>query len=232
MNNYLHSEIVNYVENKINKQILKEGDKIPSERELAAQFKVSRNVVREGINILREKGLVEVQPGRGAFITKPEPVLITSIMERVLNNYDTRIEDILEVREELELSIIKKAVKAAEYYDIEKLYSLYYEMDKHKYDTRLFTKFDFEFHITLAQATNNQLFSILLESFVEMTDSVLFAITRLTPETIEEAQSQHLALIQALENKDEVLAVKIMSIHMNMLRKDIIMLKERNYFID
>ena len=75
MNDYLYSEIVNYVEESIINQTLKEGDKLPSERELAVQFQISRNVVREGIKILKEKGLVVVHPGRGAFITKPDPLI-------------------------------------------------------------------------------------------------------------------------------------------------------------
>ena len=54
MNDYLYSEIVNYVEESIINQTLKEGDKLPSERELAVQFQISRNVVREGIKILKD----------------------------------------------------------------------------------------------------------------------------------------------------------------------------------
>ncbi len=230
MNNYLHSEIVKYVEDNIKNRILKEGDKIPSERTLASKFQVSRNVVREGINILREKGLIVVHPGKGAYVTKPDPLMITSIMERVFQNYDTTLEDILEVRQELELSIIGRAVRSAEPHDIQKLYSLYQSMDKHKNNTNLFTKFDFEFHITLAQATNNKLFAILLNSFVEMTDNVLFVITTMTPETIEEAQQQHLKLIHAIEEKNEHLAEEVMKEHMHILREDIELLKEKKLY--
>lgn len=227
---YLHSEIVSYVEENIKNNTFKEGDKLPSERSLASKFHVSRNVVREGINILREKGLITVHPGRGAFITKPDPLMITSIMESILQNYDTTLEDILEVREDLELSIITKAVRSADLPDIQKLNSLYQLMEKHKTNPELFTKYDFEFHITLARATNNKLFAILLNSFVEMTDSVLFAITRITPETIEEAQQQHLLIIQAVERKDEQLAKNVMMEHMRMLRSDIELLKEKKLY--
>ncbi|MFA1822781.1 FadR/GntR family transcriptional regulator [Virgibacillus oceani] len=230
MNNYLHSAIVNYVEGNIKNQTLKEGDKIPSERELAAQFQVSRNVIREGINILREKGLIEVHPGRGAYVTKPDPLMITSTMERILQNYDTTIEDVLEVREELELSIIGKAVKAAEPNHIRKLYSLYNLMDKHQNDVNLFIKFDIQFHVTLARATDNQLFVILLNSFVEMTDRVLFALTRMTPETIEQAQSQHLKIIQSIEEKDEHEAKEVIIAHMHVVRDDIKLLRGKKLF--
>lgn len=230
MKDYLHSEIVNYVESNIKSGEMKEGDKIPSERILATKFQVSRNVVREGINILREKGLIIVHPGKGAFITKPDPLMITSIMQRILQSYDTTLEDILEVRSEMELSIIGKAVQSADSHDIEKLRSLYQSMEAHKSNPELYTKFDFEFHITLAESTNNKLFAILLNSFVEMTDNILFTITRMTPDTIEAAQQQHLKLIEAIEGKDKELAEKVMMEHMSILRDDIELLKSKKIY--
>ncbi|GAB3805286.1 FadR/GntR family transcriptional regulator [Virgibacillus kimchii] len=228
MNNYLHTDIVNFVEEKIMKNKLREGDKLPSERMLAAQFQVSRNVVREGINILREKGLVTVHPGRGAFITKPDPLMITSTIERIMQNYDTTIEDVLEAREELELSIIGKAIKAANSNDIKELYKLYKSMEKYKEDVNLFVKYDIQFHDTLAKSTGNTLFSILLNSFIEMTNEVLFTLTKMTPETMEIAQKQHLQLIEAIEQKDVQKGEEFMKAHMHVIRNDIALLKELN----
>jgi len=224
----LYTDIVNYIEKKIMSHTLKEGDKLPSERKLATQFQVSRNVVREGIKILREKGLVAVHPGKGAYITKPDPLMITATIERVMHNYDTTIEDILEVREELELSIIDKAVKAANPNDIKKLYSLYKIMEKNHRDVNLFVKYDIQFHDTLARSTGNTLFSILLNSFIEMTNQVLFTLTKMTPETIEIAQKQHLQMIEAIEQKDAYKAEKVMREHMQVVRNDIALLKELN----
>ena len=48
---------------------LRPGDKLPPERELAEQFGVSRTAVREAVKALHEKGLIEVQPGKGTFIS-------------------------------------------------------------------------------------------------------------------------------------------------------------------
>src|SRR5690625_352494 len=207
---------------------MKEGDKLPSERELAAQFQVSRNVVREGIKILREKGLVAVHPGRGAFITKPDPFMITSTMERIIQNYDTTIEDILEVREELELTIMGKAVKSASSRYIRELYKIHNLMEKNKKDVNLFVKFDIQFHVTLAKSTGNTLFSILLNSFIDMTNHVLFALTKETPETIAIAQEQQLQIIEAIEQQDEYKAKEIIGAHMQVIRNDIKKLKENN----
>lgn len=226
MNNYLHTEIVNFVEEEIMNNKLKEGDKLPSERMLASQFQVSRNVVREGINILREKGLVTVHPGRGAFVTKPDPLMITATIGRIMQNYDTTIENVLEVREELELSIVGKAIKAANSNHIKELYMLYELMEKHKNDVNQFVKYDIQFHDTLAKSTGNTLFSILLNAFIEITNEILFTLTKMTPETMEIAQKQHLQLIEAMKQKDVHKGEEYMKAHMQVIRGDIALLKK------
>ncbi len=65
----LYQQIVEQIERRFVSGELKVGDQLPSERELAEQFGVSRIAVREAVKALREKGLVEIRPGRGTFIT-------------------------------------------------------------------------------------------------------------------------------------------------------------------
>ena len=65
----LYEQIVQQIEESIIKGTLKAGDQLPSERELALKFGVSRTAVREAVKALHEKGLVEAYSGRGTFIT-------------------------------------------------------------------------------------------------------------------------------------------------------------------
>lgn len=65
----LYEQIVQQIEDSILKGTLKAGDQLPSERELALKFGVSRTAVREAVKALHEKGLVEAYSGRGTFIT-------------------------------------------------------------------------------------------------------------------------------------------------------------------
>lgn len=221
----LYTDIVIYVKKQIDNGILQEGDKLPSERELSISFEVSRNVVREAIGVLRVKGLINVQVGKGAYVTKPNPTLITETLERIMKNYNTTIENIIEVREELEKSIISKAVLYATTNDIEKLYEIYEEMEKNKLNVNKYIKLDMEFHVLLAQCTKNPLFYILLTSFLEMTQHVLFEFTRFIPTSIVQAQEHHLELIKAIDKKDEELAVRLVVSHIQVLRDETIILK-------
>src|SRR6202043_1907833 len=65
----LYEQIGQQIEESILKGVLKPGDQLPAERELAQRFGVSRTAVREAVKALREKGLVEAYSGRGTFIT-------------------------------------------------------------------------------------------------------------------------------------------------------------------
>lgn len=51
------------------------GDKLPSERDLAAQFSAARNTAREAIGLLAAEGLVDAQHGRGVFVRTETPMI-------------------------------------------------------------------------------------------------------------------------------------------------------------
>src|SRR5947208_15742401 len=53
------------IEKRILDGELRNGDRLPTEREFAEQFHVSRTAVREAMKLLEQKGLVEMRPGRG-----------------------------------------------------------------------------------------------------------------------------------------------------------------------
>src|SRR5512137_2609234 len=102
----LYEQIVQQVEESIQKGALKPGNQLPPERELAEQFAVSRTAVREAVKALREKGLIEIRPGRGTFITNGT----NGVMRQSLNllmRLDSGIGSVnlVEVREILEPGI-------------------------------------------------------------------------------------------------------------------------------
>ncbi len=224
----LYTEIVSELESKINNNEIKEGEKLPSERELASHYDVSRSVIREALGVLRENGLVTVHAGRGAYATKPNPIMITDSFERIMKYYNTSIEEILEVREELEKIIVLKVVHAATEEDIKQMYAIYNEMEDCKYKLEEFTKLDEELHKQLAKSTNNPIYHLLLSSFIDMTQKILFQITFMFPHSSKEAQEQHLALIKAIENRDETEAEKIIVDHMEVIRSEIKILREKD----
>ena len=60
--------VAEQIEKRILDGELRVGDRLPTERELAEQFQVSRTAVREAMKILAQKGLVDMRPGRGTIV--------------------------------------------------------------------------------------------------------------------------------------------------------------------
>lgn len=220
MSNLLYEDIVHKIEELIKTDDYQEGKKIPSERELAEQFGVSRNVVREAIGVLRAKGLLVIKQGKGAYVSKPQDHIVTESLHRVLGTHHTTIEDILEVRAELEISIIKKAVLKAMPQDVHNLKDIYMQMEDHKqeFQRQQFTHYDEQFHLALANCTQNKTFTVLMYAFFELTERAPFVITHLTPSNVSTAQGHHLALIQAIESKNEQAAVSNIQAHIQLLK--------------
>jgi len=67
---------------KIEKGNIKPGDKLPTEEELALQFKVSRMTLRKALSILSAEGYIYQIPGRGTFVTSPEDKEVELIKKR------------------------------------------------------------------------------------------------------------------------------------------------------
>ncbi|MFD1707885.1 FadR/GntR family transcriptional regulator [Siminovitchia sediminis] len=228
--NSLFHIIVDDIEEKINNEILKEGDKLPSERELTNTYQISRHGVRQALTVLKEKGLIQITPGKGAFVTSYNEDILTESLKRVAHKYDASMEEIWEVRKELELSVISKAVGRATNKNIEKLTSICKKMDN-AIDVSAFLSLDLKFHKTLADSTQNHILAALVHAFFEMTEDSPFVLTKYTSsylDIINKALKQHWVMIEALETQNHELAVNIMNEHMELFKEEVDFVKNNN----
>lgn len=229
MSNQLYNEISDKIEQRIINSSINEGDKLPSERVLAEEYGVSRNVVREAIRQLCEKDLVEIKPGKGAYVKTPSEEKVLEVLKRVLVNNRSTLYEILEVREQIELAIIKKAAERIQENSIAYLKELYDEMEKNKKNISKYVDLDFEFHIGLAKSTNNTMFLVLVNTFYKIADKILFSTTKLRPQDIKIAQEHHKMIINALMLHDKDEASAMMQKHMDFIREEITELAEHGH---
>lgn len=73
-NQRIYQKIAAHIRGQIESGQYREGEALPSERDLAKQLQVSRTSVREAIIALEVSGLVEVKIGSGVYVRTPEPV--------------------------------------------------------------------------------------------------------------------------------------------------------------
>ncbi len=164
---------------------LREGEKLPSERELCELFGVSRTVVREAIRILQTKGLVEVRPGIGSIVRSPSSNQVIEglslLIQAKANGAEISLVALCEVRSLLEVEIIKLAAERATPEDIEEIQKIVDDLETLLNLPARFYERAVDFHRSLALATHNLLLVIIFDAIQEL---VLGMRQTLVPEPI------------------------------------------------
>lgn len=167
----LPTRIVEQIESLLENALLQPGDKLPPERELAQQFRVSRTVVREALVALEAKGLLETAPRGGAIIQLPKAKTVARSLAFYLRRGSPEGvagSHIHEVRRTLEMDIAERAAQRRTPADLAALRRLLEEMAQLEKARNRWVENDVEFHHTLALATHNPLYPLLLESIADI----------------------------------------------------------------
>jgi GntR family transcriptional regulator, transcriptional repressor for pyruvate dehydrogenase complex len=216
----LYEQIVQQVEESIVKGVLKPGDQLPPERELAQQFGVSRTAVREAVKALREKGLVEAYPGRGTFITDGTSYAIRQSLDRMVKIGQTEGSGYLvEVREILEPEIAALAATRADDENLGAMREAVAVMDAARGDSDAFIEADLDFHLALAEAAANPLILTLIDSIVGLLREQRTRIF-LVEGGPERGQYHHKRVLEAVEHRDPIGAREAMKAHLRQVRED------------
>jgi GntR family transcriptional repressor for pyruvate dehydrogenase complex len=215
--------IAEQIEKRILDGELKSGDRLPTERELAEQFHASRTAVREAMKILAQKGLVEMRPGRGT-------IVIDGAREAMQNSIDLVMklklgevggsDKLVEVREILEIEIAAMAAARASEKEIAAMREAVKEMDASLQDADAFIAADNCFHEALAQATQNTLILILVNSIVNLLSEQrkqIFAVEG----GPQRGQVHHKRILESIINRDPDAARSAMRAHLQQVREDV-----------
>lgn len=202
---------------------LQSGDKLPSERELAEQFGVSRTAVREAVKALREKGLVEIRPGKGTYIANVADsttgVVRDSLGLMVGARFDGGLADLLQVRAILEPEIAAIAAEKAGEEDYQALQEAVDIMDTALDNAEIFIEADLEFHLALARATQNSLIPILIDPVVGLLREQRARIFQVRGGAAR-GQYHHRRILEAVRQRDPAAARQAMAVHLEQVVMD------------
>lgn len=216
----LYEQIVEQIENSVLAGILKPGDQLPAERELANQFGVSRTAVREAVKALREKGLVEAYPGRGTFITNGTSQAVRQSFGLMLKmgGAESTLQ-LVEVREILEPEIAALAATRAQDRHIAGMSEAVATMEAAMNNPEGFIEADLDFHLLLAEATENPFVPVLIDSIVGLLREQRKRIS-LAPDGLAHGQARHRDILAAIERHDPDGAREAMRAHLRQVRDD------------
>src|SRR3970040_272025 len=117
----IHEEVVSQVHELIKEGRFKAGAQLPSERELAETFKVSRTSVREALRALETQGLVVSRTGTGTFVADLPIEALVSPLATLLMEEKSALSDIFETRKLIEPHIASLAAGRATKRDLERM---------------------------------------------------------------------------------------------------------------
>lgn len=217
----LSDDIANDLMDQILTNKIKVGSKLKSERILAEEYGVSRTVVREALKTLSYRAFLRILPGKGAYVRQPGSEIITDNLEMLRSVENYSLAELVEVREELEVDIIRLAVERASDQQLAELERMYHDISRECTDANSFMRLDKLFHHYMYGLADNSVLQILSASLYDSVDNLWFLPRLMYPERIKEAQKEHLAIIEALKARDATRSEAAMRYHFGILHREI-----------
>ncbi|MFZ4709755.1 MAG: FadR/GntR family transcriptional regulator [Zwartia sp.] len=197
-------------------QLIRAGEfavnsRLPSERDLAEQFKVSRPSVREALIALEVMGFVQIKMGSGVYVCKPNPRKPPAPVKEFAPF------ELIQARALIEAEIAAQAAIHRTDAHLLELEQRLQDMGAQSAQQKNPLAADREFHTVLARATGNQVLASLVEQLFDARMGVLFS--RLanyfdTQTTWEQAIKEHRTVLRAVKARDPERARAAMRHHM------------------
>ena len=193
---------------------LKPGDRLPSELELAKQFGVGRQSVREALRLLELSGFVSIQKGYGG-----GPIVKDTISTRIRNLYldafrmeKITVAEFTSARLAIEKAILDEVIDKADDSDIKRIQANLAEAEELIADKKMATDENFDFHALLASASKNKVF-IILEKSINAIHRNLRSRSTADYKTTRNAVKAHQEILDAIIKKDREKAIKLLDQH-------------------
>jgi GntR family transcriptional regulator, transcriptional repressor for pyruvate dehydrogenase complex len=203
--------VVHQIETMIVNGILKEGARLPSEREMAERLEVSRPKLREALKQLEDEGLLIVRHGEGSFIAQLTGTAMTPAFLDLYARHPAAFYDYLEYRREQEAFAARLAAQRATQTDKDIIASILDRMVQAHEDQDLEASkvADISFHSAVADASNNSTLIHMMASIYDLTRRGVF-YNRNFLRTIDTAGDrlleQHKAIAEAIFASDPIAA--------------------------
>ena len=212
------------LEQRILEGSLKAGDRLPSERTLALELAISRPSLREAIQKLVHKGLLETKHGGGTVVTNRLQATFADPWQDMLQAHPLLQTDMLEFRHMLEGEAAKLAAERATDVDLQRIDAAYVALDLAyaSDDMTACIDTDVAFHQAIADASHNSLIGHLWGSLMRVihghvSDNLvhLHAI----PKQWNQLRAQHKAIWKAVRGHAPDEAMRASREHISFVRQ-------------
>jgi DNA-binding FadR family transcriptional regulator len=208
----LSDGIVRHVVDGVRAGRLPPGQRLPSERQLADTFGVSRVSVREGLRVLELLEVIEVRHNSGAFVTARRTGGSGRLLRHWLTTHRTEVIELLEVREALE----SRAAEAA----AGRFVSIKMPRVGANAGIEEVTAADVDFHNRVADASGNRVLITLIRELNDVLKESRYAMFAI-PGRPTQSQREHAKITAAIRRGDAEAARAAMRAHITRVREQV-----------
>ena len=209
-------EVFNQLKQAILRGDLRKEDKLPSERELAKLFNVSRGVVREAIRGLKSTGFVEIKQGPlgGAFVRDNSGSLLESGLSALFHSNKLTISEVGQVRQFIEPQIARMATLNLNDEYREQLENALYQEKQTFASTDDYIQKMTAIHLILAEMCGNEILKTMLIALTTLTHQI---VKELSPDRVYSLHrtGEHDNIVESVLLGDPERAEKSMLFHSN-----------------
>lgn len=218
--------LVSKVESMIVDGVLKDGVRLPSERELAEAFGVSRPKVREALHILEDRNLVTVRHGDGTYVAELTGRAMSPAMLSLYARHGDALYDYLEYRREQEGFAARLAAERATQADKYRLAAIRAELESswETEDPDAAREADFRLHVAVVDASHNTTLIHMMASVYDLTQRGIFynrELLRTIDNSGRNLLDQHLEIIDAIIAGDIERAEKAARDHIDFVEQSL-----------
>jgi GntR family transcriptional repressor for pyruvate dehydrogenase complex len=217
----LYERVVEKVLELISSGAWKPGFRLPPERELSESFGVSRTVVREAVKALEARGVLESTTGSGVSVRLADFNMVSRSLQTYMQlsqqvDFEIRLN---EVRRVLEVELVALAAVRATPEQRLQLRQICQQMRSGEKTAQQMAELDFRLHVTLAEATQNEIFKVLLAPVIDQLRDQIILTWEGFPRPVNLVFDQHEAIVAAVESGDAEAARQAMTKHLAFSRE-------------
>jgi GntR family transcriptional repressor for pyruvate dehydrogenase complex len=213
-------QVVNSMKDYVASDGIEVGQKLPTEKEWCENLSVGRGTVREAFRILEARGLVEIKPGRGAFLVSKKELGQEELAEWFLQN-EVELKDYIEVRSAVEplcARLIARRASDSELEQLERVHQRFIRAVEEE-DIAGMAKYDERFHKHIVECSRNKMLIFICKKIDECIRDFRLK-TFQVPQNALNAIKAHQDIVDAIKARDEEVAELYAKRHISLINID------------
>jgi GntR family transcriptional repressor for pyruvate dehydrogenase complex len=192
--------------------LLRQGSRLPPERELAAHFNVARSSLRQALKVLEVMGVITQKVGDGSYLNTDTSAVLFVPMEFLFLLDDTSVGELAELRLLIEPGLARLAAERASLEDIVLLRQSVRDFETSGKDNLKLVSSDLLFHRAIFQASKNGPAASVFHSIHRAMARMILVTSQLVD--LEHTLAFHKPIMQAIQDRDGERAARLMAEHL------------------